>query len=783
MSRSSPFDPRTLVWLPAAALAGYAGALFTWQLTHRARLAAYLLENQLPRSDRLALLGWLALGAVFMALLWAMIARSDHLRRWLPVSLLVIPLALLPLLSVPGIETSQPALVFSLIALVSLLVALIAQRWPRVAQPLPAGTLAATPVSSMRRPVWPGLMLVLAAAAAYAVFMSLLTLARHDTFRSYAFDLGIHSQSVYTLATRGLPLTTLYGPQPVNQFSDHFAPIFYLLTPFYWFGGGVRALLIVQSVALAAGAPAVYLLARRNLASHTLALALAVAYLLFPALHGINHFDFHEIALAAPLLLWSLYFLNAGRFRLFGLFLLLALLTKEEVALTGAAIGLYCLWQGETRRGLGVLAASLAYFLLVTGVFMPALGGGADIGRFEGMIPEGFGGFSGVAMTLATNPLFALRYALLDADKLLFLAQLLLPMLLLPLAAPGAAWIIAVPAFATLLLSSYRAQYLLETHYSAIAIPAIFFLAVLGAARLERRRFAGTTLAAALLVASLLMNWQYGWLGGKLYTGLPQPTARHVVAERLIAAIPPAASVSTLSVYVPHLAGRERIYLYPTVADADYILFDAALTADYFPLISRDPRGEAIERLLPYLTSGEYGAVQVEDGLLLLQRGHDPAANAAALAALGSVTYRAAALAGAPGLATQPDADAADGAARVSAAFEPGDEPLPVVFGPYATLIPGHYRIDFRIKLLEPPTVPEDLVATVDVFSFAAGGQVVQQNLTGATFSTLGQYQVFSLELTTDKLLDDVEFRVRHSGRGTLAVDIISVVYLNAVGQ
>ena len=64
-----------------------------------------------------------------------------------------------------------------------------------------------------------------------------------------------------------------------------------------------------------------------------------------------------------------------------------------------------------------------------------------------------------------------------------------------------------------------------------------------------------------------------------------------------IDAIPPDASVSTLSRFVPHLASREQIYLYPTVAGADYILFDTALDADFFPLISRDPRGEAIERL------------------------------------------------------------------------------------------------------------------------------------------------------------------------------------------
>ena len=61
--------------------------------------------------------------------------------------------------------------------------------------------------------------------------MSALTVARHNTFGTYAFDLGIHSQALAHPRAPRLPLVTLYGPEPVNQFGDHFAPIFYLLTP------------------------------------------------------------------------------------------------------------------------------------------------------------------------------------------------------------------------------------------------------------------------------------------------------------------------------------------------------------------------------------------------------------------------------------------------------------------------------------------------------------------------------------------------------------------------
>ena len=630
-------------------------------------------------------------------------------------------------------------------------------------------------------------------AAAYALFMSAVTLARHNTFGTYAFDLGIHTQALAAIARRGYPLVTLYGPEPVNQFGDHFAPIFYLLTPLAVLFDDARALLVVQTLLLASAAVPVYLLARSKLASRALAVALAAAFLLFPALHGVNTFDFHEIALVVPLLLWSLYCLETGRFRLFGLFLALALAAKEEVALTGVAIGLYMvLVRREPRRGALVMALSAAYFVLVTAVLMPALGGGADVGRFEGLAVDGFSGFAGVAMTLFTNPVYSFSYVFLDPDKLLFLAQLLLPLLGIPLLAGAGPWIVALPGFATLLLSSYRPQYLLDTHYSAIVIPSLFFLAALGLAWVERRRrMAALPLAAALLAASLLMNWQYGWLGGKLFHGIPRPTERQRAIAALIDAIPPDASVSTLSRIVPHLASREQVYLYPTVNGADYILFDAALDGDFFPLISRDPRGEAIERLLPFVAGGEYGLLAGQDGVLLLQRGADTANNQEALRALGSVTYDAVDLGGAPSIQTVDDPAATHGAARLSPALdELPAEPFAVVAGPYATVIPGRYRVDFRLKLADAPAT-DQLAAIIDVFSYAAGGQMAQHGITAAEFAARDAsapgglsmteskpYHTFSLEFQTDRLLNDVEFRVLHTGLGALAADTVKVEYL-----
>ena len=170
---------------------------------------------------------------------------------------------------------------------------------------------------------------VLLAALAYFVYMSFLTVGRHNAFLTHSHDLGIHDQVVYAILHGGVMRSTLYGEGAINYIGDHVSPIFYLLAPLYALRQDARTLLVLQSLFLARGPALVYAGARKT-GSEALGVALALSYLLHPALHGANTFDFHQIVIAVPLLLLSLYFLEIGRDRPFLACLTLALLTREE---------------------------------------------------------------------------------------------------------------------------------------------------------------------------------------------------------------------------------------------------------------------------------------------------------------------------------------------------------------------------------------------------------------------------------------------------------------------
>jgi hypothetical protein len=495
-------------------------------------------------------------------------------------------------------------------------------------------------------------------------------------------------------------------------------------------------------------------------------------------LHGINTFDFHQIALVTALLLWAIYFVEIGRTKLFLVFLILAAATKEEVALTVAAFGFYLfLVKRRYRLGTALAIGGIAYFVLVVGFVMPALGGEPQVYRFGGLMAGGASGLYAVVVTLLTNPTYVLLYIFGDLRKLEFLFLLLLPVLFLPVLA-GRSLILAVPAFSVALLASAEENFSIGTQYPAIMIPFVSFLAIVGIQKLDPRRFGRLALAVAILTASLVMNHEYGWVFGRLFTGFPQPSPHDQAVHGFFSQIPRQASVSAASDLVPHLSDRETIYMFPTTEHADYILFDAHPGADFWPYISRDARHEAARVLAPYLVSGEYGVARAEDWVLLLKRGADIQQNQAALRLLFSSRVEAEDLSSDFVFSMAPDDQASGGHARVVAASPPhADGKNALTFGPYASLLPGKYRVSYRLKL-DTPSSRQGQIATIDVFSTALGGALAGQDIKIQDLETPGQYESFTLDVEIPEALDDVEYRVLYDGPEKLWADAVDVTPL-----
>ena len=96
-----------------------------------------------------------------------------------------------------------------------------------------------------------------------------------------------------------------------------------------------------------------------------MAWAVAVSYGLAPGVSALIGFDFHEVALAVPLLAFSMAAMVRGQHRAAVLWALPLVLVKEDLGLTVAALGLVVFLRGSRRLGAFAMAFGVVAFAVL----------------------------------------------------------------------------------------------------------------------------------------------------------------------------------------------------------------------------------------------------------------------------------------------------------------------------------------------------------------------------------------------------------------------------------
>lgn len=414
-------------------------------------------------------------------------------------------------------------------------------------------------------------------AAVYAVWFSAYTCIQHMRFQTFAFDLGTFDQGIwlaghgtdYFVTVRGLPLL-----------GDHVRLFSFVLAPMYWIVDDVRALLVAQSVFIAAGAFFVCRISLRMLPSRPfVALALAASFLLHPANQNLNLDHAHPDAFAMTLILASVDFLGAGRLVAFSIAAALAMSCKEDVPLVYAALGAVMMLDRARRRlGFTVAAVSSSFFLFSMFVVLPYFNHGAGFFRLG---KKGFLGSFGLYGTEATW----LLEKLTGPESITYLLQIGATNLYVFLLAPLAI-VPALPQIAANLLSDAGYMRNLEYHYhtSVVAFLYVGTVTALASAERLRARLAtnGGSAKAAAIVGGVLAIAPLAFVASAVATNLawsrvpisyPGVVFRYYEiyrndrqiekAKSLLAKIPPDAVVSADYTTLPHISHRRRIYMYP----------------------------------------------------------------------------------------------------------------------------------------------------------------------------------------------------------------------------
>jgi uncharacterized membrane protein len=410
------------------------------------------------------------------------------------------------------------------------------------------------------------------------------------------------------------------------------------------------------------------------------------------------------------------------------------------------------------RHGLALMAVSLVWFLVATFVIVAPLAQevyGTDTTVY---FANRYGLQGGLFAWLGT--------ILSDPQRWFYLVDLLAPVGWLALLAPEFL-LLGLPVLAANFLSDFAGQYSGQQHYSAPLAPVFVLAAVYGTRRVwdwlrwerrtwerrtwerrtwerrtwerrtwERRTWERRTpvrhedpnaegrtlqtasgqaglrrpqlvwgvLAAWLLLWSVGYHYLRGWTPlGRDFTWF-QTTPHTQLAQHFFDQIPPHAAVSTTPPLHPHLAHRHKVYLYPTVADADFVLLDVSGPTDAHP-------NDVYAGYKELVQDGTFGIRDAADGYLLLQR--DCPAEACHASLPDAFYDFARAVKSVPEYSLD-----------LSFALSPGQPPVLRCLGYDLAYDPVWHQTRLRFYWQALASLPEDL--QVWPFTYSADGFVVQ---------------------------------------------------------
>jgi uncharacterized membrane protein len=422
----------------------------------------------------------------------------------------------------------------------------------------------------------PPIIALAACMALYVVVFGILTWKQQARYATFGFDMGIFDQGIWLLSRFRDAFVTVRG---LHYFGNHVNILSVLLVPFYWLGAGPHFLYLAQTVAVALAAIPLFLLARHRLANEWHAVAIAAAYLLYPALQWITWWHFHPDAFSIGLLILAYLCMVHERWRWYAVVVVALLLNKEDTVFAVFVLGLLVARRGNRRVGFITAGGALAWFVVATQILIPWLNHGGE--PFYATLYPTLGDSIGEIVFNAVRHPSRILDVLFEDHRITYYGKLLWPVALLPVAGVPAA-LIAVPQLVINASSVQATTYDIRFQYTAIIVAVTFISTIEAIARLSDRKPARQGfLVGVVLAASVAANlaWSPSPLSREYRSGVWAATAPHSTRveamDAAVALVPADAGVSATYNLVPHLTHRSIIYEYPTPLKRSYYGLDS----------------------------------------------------------------------------------------------------------------------------------------------------------------------------------------------------------------
>jgi uncharacterized membrane protein len=466
----------------------------------------------------------------------------------------------------------------------------------------------------------------------FAFLYSIISLVNHYQFRTEALDLGMMNHAIYNFAhfSQNYFLLDINGNE-VNYFGDHFSPITIFYAPFYYLFGSYT-LLIIQIAAIIFGGIGVYKYSLLYLNKKYLPLLILIHFFCIWGIYSALSFDFHNNVVAAMLVPWLIYFYEKRQLKMILLFTFLILICKENMALWLVFIyaGLIIKNKGKKIKNLlrleiPLLVFCFIYFVLIVGVLMPIINNGEGFSQLSRYSHLG-SSLLEIIMSIIDKPsyVFSLFFESPLSNEALFGIKSELHYFVL---ISGGFALLLRPSFLIMLLPIY-AQKLLTNDVGFWGVNlqySIEFAPIISLALIHLIKDIHLNKISYLLITVTVLTTSYHSYQvmerRKMNTAFY--SSEHYNSNFInikeikskLREIPKNAPICVSSSIAPHLAFRDKIYLFPHVKDSNYIILFSANRSPY-PMSNQEYK----IKIKRYINSDEFKVIYNKNDLLILKK-------------------------------------------------------------------------------------------------------------------------------------------------------------------
>ena len=490
--------------------------------------------------------------------------------------------------------------------------------------------------TSMNQEYFKTRILLISVFVLFTIIYCLISLVNHYQFKTFALDLGMFNQALYSFAHfKNAYLTLGIDGVEMPFLATHFSIILIFLSPLYYLFGSY-ALLVIQIAAILFGGYGVYLFAKDQIpSSSNIPLIILLQYLSIWGIFSALSFDFHCNVIGAMMVIWFIYFLEKRKLIQASIFLILVLLSTETMSIwalfiiIGLIIKNWKVYRKEYFK-FEVPAAiiCLIYGFVVIVIIMPSLQGAANNLQF-GRYSHLGNSYADILLTIIQNPIDSITllykntstYPIYDGIKQeLFkmvlvsggIALLIRPVYLLML----------IPIFAQKLISNDYGLWGINGQYSIEFVPILSFATINLIQHTKKYKMAlaifivFTTLISSVSSLDHRVSKWYNKTNSRFYSNAHYKSDLDIKKiTRSLMVIPADSKISVTSCLAPHLAFREKIYHFPIIKDADYIAL-VTLPRDSYPLSKED----FDKRVSELRKSNLYRTILDENNLIIFER-------------------------------------------------------------------------------------------------------------------------------------------------------------------